>query len=158
MTLFTCRSLSTLVYGHEGEHNSLQMRCVLEGAKNICLYLNPSFLCKGMNKSARFTNLSERYIPKDPEGTYKQEIMNICKLGCCVGLWQFHQCSSVLQQSLYSCFPEHMAEFIKKDFTQKFYPIQDNKSVIPDLIIMWTPMTFGKGKAVNHFVLLIKLL
>lgn len=160
---FVNRSVSRLLFGSEQHHKSLRIRCCLEAAKNIEHYLDPAVLAKGMphrlsgNIVERIASYSATYFPNDPRRTYINETMNMRSLGCYVGWWQFMQTASSVQQSLHSWFPEHMADFIRADFTHKFQPLVQSDKVLHDVFIMWTPMRFGKTRIPNHLVPLLKV-
>ena len=84
----------------------------------------------------------------DVRAIYVQELLEICKDGAYMGIWQLFQVANVLGNPVFSVYPDGGNVNIRKDLNCKIFVRIKQQ--------MWTPMQVANGSSC-HFVPLLKV-
>ena len=130
------------------------------------LYLNDSYLSKGATHfyhrgtlSDQYAMYSDNYNPErnfDVRAIYVQELLDICKDGAYMGIWQLFQVANVIENPLSSVYPEGGNINIRKDLNHKIFCKNEPANTKDPIILMWTRMQVGNCRPC-HFVPLLKV-
>ena len=111
-----CRAVSYLLFRNESRHAEIRTRIAYEAVNNMAHYLDNSYVQQGANhlyRQGTFTQqcamYSDNYRPHDTlnvENIYMQEVMDICKNGAYMGVWQIFQVANVIQHPVKLVYPE----------------------------------------------------
>ena len=160
-------SLSRLVYGNESHCKEMRVRVIVEGVRNMGLYLSHDYLCRGYDfPYGNETNLPEIYatysscynplVDLNEEVVveyYKREMFNLRRFSCESGIWQFHQAANVLGCQVQSVYPHVVLENLRKDFHRIILP--RNLDQAGTMVrIMWTMSTWNSSRF-GHLVPLV---
>ena len=102
---------------------------------------------------------SDNYNPNAPlnvEAIYMHEVLDICKDGAYMAIWQLFQIANVLQHPVKSVYPEGGNVNIRKDLGWDIKCRNEGSNNRDPVILMWTPMQVGNGNP-YHFVPLLKV-
>ena len=93
------------------------VQIVYKAIKNLQSYLDDNYVSVGaVNFYTRatlpeqYTQYSDNYVPNtsiplDVLALYRQEVMDICKDGAYMGIWQIFQTANVLNRPICSVYP-----------------------------------------------------
>ena len=154
-------TLSRLVYGNEDHVIEMRVRVLKEGFKNMDLYLDHDYLCRGYD----FPYESEVSLPEiyatycsfyDPTVIltkelvteyYKREMFNLRHFSSESGIWQFHQAANVLGCPIQSVYPHVALANLRNDFHRLILPnnLDGAGSIVRILWAMcsWNSTRFG---------------
>ena len=164
------RALSTLVYGNQFHFQEMRGRIVYEGVQNMNHYLRQNYLTHGANVSSYsraklseiFTQYSEEYrpgthiSPQIVNQVYQDELLKVAKNSSYCGVWQIFMAANVLQQPVFSHYPDTLNANITNDLNRTMYPINPCIQKKPAVHILWTYMNRANGYP-NHFVPLLPI-
>ena len=162
------RTVSYLLHKTERRYVEIHVRIVYEAIKNLQSYLDHSYVSVGTvnfydhgTLPEQYAMYSDNYIPNTgiPVGVldlYRQEVMDICKDGAYMGIWQIFQAANVLEHPIRSVFPHIGNENVVKDLNRTVYCIDNTHSTNSCINIMWTPMQVKRTRPC-HFVPLFKV-
>ena len=132
------------------------------------MYLNNTYLGRGATNfycrgtlCDQYAMYSDNYNPNAPlnvEAIYMCEVLDICKDGAYMGIWQLFQIANVLQHPVKSVYPEGGNVNIRKD-QRSGHDIKcrnEGANSRDPVILMWTPIQVGNGRPC-HFVPLLKV-
>ena len=129
------------------------------------LYLNNTYLAKGATDfyhqgtlSDQYTMYSDNYNPErnfDVRAIYVQELLDICKHGAYMGIWQFFQVANVLGNPVFSVYPDGGNVNIRKGLKHKIF-CKNETANSKSINLMWTLMQVDNGRPC-HFVPLLKV-
>ena len=88
---------------------------------------------------------------------YKEEVLDICKDGAFMGIWQIFQIANVINRPVCSVHPNIGNPNVREDLHRTVYCIDDRYNQHPALNIMWTPMQVKAGQRPCHFVPLLQV-
>ena len=89
---------------------------------------------------------------------YKEEVLDICKDGTFMGIWQIFQLANVIKWPICSVHPNIGNPNVRKDLHRTVYCIDNTYNAQSPLHIMWTPMQVNAGQRPCHFVPLLRVL
>ena len=146
-------ALSHLVYGNESHCVEMRVRVIVEGVKNMNLYLNHEYLCRGYdfphhredNCTSLYTTYCSFYRPGmslDHESVvkyYKRKMLNLTNFTEYSGIWQFHQAANVLGCCLQSVYPHTPVTSLRQDMNRLILPMDlDGPNIATIVRIMWS--------------------
>ena len=109
------RTVIFILFHTQHKHSEVRTHMVYEGVQNMELYLNNTYLAKGATHSYHRGTLfnhcamySDNYNPDsnfDVTQIYIQELLDICKDGGFMGIWQLFQIANVIQNPVSSVYP-----------------------------------------------------
>ena len=76
---------------------------------------------------------------------YKEEILDICKDGAYMGIWQMFQIASVINRPIFSVHPNIGNPNVRADLHRTVYCIDNAYNQQNPLHLMWTPMQVNAG-------------
>ena len=88
---------------------------------------------------------------------YKEEVLDICKDGTFMGIWQIFQIANVIKRPICSVHPNIGNPNVRKDLHRTVYCIDNTYNAQSPLHIMWTPMQVNAGQRPCHFVPLLRV-
>ena len=161
-------SLSRLVYGDESHCKEMRVRVIVEGIRNMGLYLNHDYLCRGYDFPygsetclpeiyATYSSFYNPVVDLNAEIVveyYKREMFNLRRFSCESGIWQFHQAANVLGCQVQSVYPHVPLENLRRDFHRIILPrnLDEAGTMVR---IMWTMCTWNSSRF-GHFVPLVE--
>ena len=162
-------ALSRLVYGNENHCVEMRVRVVVEGIRNMNLYLDHDYLCRNYDfPYGHENNLCRVYATyasfydarmdlsvENIRDCYKREMFNLRRFSCESGIWQFHQAANVLGCRIQSVYPHLDVNLcnLRQDFHRVILPLDlDNAENI--VRIMWTKCNWNSVRF-GHFVPLV---
>ena len=86
---------------------------------------------------------------------YKQQVLDICKDGAFMGIWQIFQIANVVKRPIRSVHPNIGNPNVREDLHRTVYCIDNTCNVQTPLHIMWMPMQVNAGQRQCHFVALL---
>ena len=162
-------AVSKLMFGTEENHLEVRMQLVFEAVKNENQYLCEDYLLEGAYERTCGTPLTQMYamysghytgisgfscIEKAIQDAFRTNVMDICKIGTYIGMFQMFALSNVMQQPIHSVFPQRGKPQFRDDFHREILPLNKSFRERISAIIMWTPMNVG-GHVV-HFVPILR--
>ena len=161
-------TLSRLVYGNEDHVIEMRVRVLKEGFKNIDLYLDHNYLCRGYD----FPYVDDVSLPEiyatycsfyDPAVIltkelvteyYKREMFNLRRFSSESGIWQFHQAANVLGSPIQSVYPHVALSNLRNDFHRLILPsnLDGTGSTVR---ILWAMCTWNSTRF-GHLVPLVE--
>ena len=137
-----------------------------EAVTNIESYLDHTYVAKGAQNlysrgtlSQQYAQYSDNYRPNRPLNVrqiYKSEVLDICKNGAFMGIWQVFQTSNVIKHPMHSIYPPGCNQSIRLDLNRPVWCINVNYNSREVVSIMWTPMQVGNNRPC-HFVPMLKV-
>ncbi|XP_052097180.1 uncharacterized protein LOC127732148 [Mytilus californianus] len=165
------RSISTLIFGNEDHYMEVRTRITVEMCINAELYLKNETLLQGNsfpNKDAScllntYIMFLEQYTPGDRltrnviRRLYEEEVMNSCKNGSWMGIWELLAVSSVLNCELLSVYPDVQTDVVPQTVLhRRILPLKEQHGICSaSAAVMWSS-TRHDG-FINHFVPLLPL-
>lgn len=129
-------------------------------------YLDNNYVQQGANHLYRWGTLTQQYAmysdnyrPHEAlnvDNIYMQEVLDICKNGAYMGVWQLFQVANVVQCPIKSVYPEGGNVNIRLDLNRTMRCINEVHNDRDPFVIMWTSMQIGNGRPC-HFVPLLKV-
>ena len=129
-------------------------------------YLDNNYVQQGANHLYRWGTLiqqyamySDNYRPQETlnvDNIYMQEVLDICKNGAYMGVWQLFQVANVIEYPVTSVYPEGGNANIRRDLNRTMKCINQANNDRDPFVIMWTSMQIGNGRPC-HFVPLLKV-
>ena len=129
-------------------------------------YLDNNYVQQGANHLYRWGTLTQQYAmysdnyrPHETlnvDNIYMQEVIDICKNGAYMGVWQLFQVANVIQCPVKSVYPEGGNVNIRLDLNRTMRCINEDHNDRDPFVIMWTSMQIGNGRPC-HFVPLLKV-
>ena len=162
-------ALSRLVYGDEKHVAEMRVRVVVEGIRNMDLYLDSDYLCRNYdfpygnenNLCRIYASYSSFYDARmilsegNVEDCYKREMFNLRRFSCESGIWQLHQAANVLGCRIQSVYPHLDVNLwnLRQDFNRIILP--KNLDTAEKIVrIMWTKCNWNSMRF-GHFVPLV---
>ncbi|CAG2186451.1 unnamed protein product [Mytilus edulis] len=165
------RSISTLVFGNENNFKEIRARITVEMCINAELYLKNENLIKGNSfpkKDASYLlntyiMFLEQYTPGDRltrnviRRLYEEEVLNSCKNGSWMGIWELLAVSSVLKCEIMSVYPDVHTDVVPRTVLhRRILPLKEQEGLYSiSAAVMWSS-TRNDG-FINHFVPLLPL-
>ena len=84
---------------------------------------------------------------------YTTEVLGLARSGSYMDIWQYRQVANALNVIVEGVYAHRNYTNTQKDHTRIFYPLDRDEGPV-ELVIMFTPMTFGDNP--NHFVPMLK--
>ena len=162
------RTISYLLYKTERRYMEIRVRIIYEAIKNLQSYLDDNYVSVGAVNFYTHATLPEQYaqysanyvpstdIPLDILALYRQEVLDICKDGAYMGIWQIFQTANVLNRPIRSVYPNIGNTNVIKDLNRTVYCLDTTRNTLPCVNIMWTPMQVKRTRPC-HFVPLLRL-
>ena len=110
------RTCSYLVGKNEDRYTEFRVCIVYELVQNKDIYLNDTYVSKGASiiygrgsTVDQIAMFSEHYNPMlrlDTETLYNLELLDICKDGAYMGMWQILAAANILQHPICSVYPD----------------------------------------------------
>ena len=161
-------TLSRLVYGNEDHVIEMRVRVLKEGFKNIDLYLDHIYLCRGydfpypdgVSLPEIYATYSSFYDPaviltkELVTEYYKREMFNHRRFSSESGIWQFHQAANVLGCPIRSVYPHVDVVNLRKDFHRLILP-SNSGDAGSTVRILWAMCTW-KSTRFGHIVPLVE--
>ena len=161
-----CRAVSYALFRTQNRYHEIRTRIIYESVQNMDKYLDTHYAEHGANHFYRRGSLVEQYAmysdnyrpqePLDVQKIYMKEVLDICKDGAFMGVWQLFQLANVLHCPVRSVYPEGGNANIRLDLNQVMWCINENFNSTDPFVVMWTPMQVGNGRPC-HFVPLLKV-
>ena len=120
----------------------MRVRVIAEGVKNMNLYLNHDYLCRGLDfphwSEDECASIYSTYCSFYMAGMsldhdsvikyYKKEMLNLTNFGEYSGIWQFHQTANILGCCVQSVYPHIPIQTLRQDMNQVILPINLGQS------------------------------
>ena len=101
------RSISYVLFRTQSQYHEIRTRIIYESVQNMDRYLDNAYLQMGANHVYQRGSLTQQYamysdnyephVDLDIANIYKCEVLDICKDGAYMGIWQIFQISNVIQ-------------------------------------------------------------
>ena len=91
----------------------------------------------------------------DTETLYKLELLDICRDGAYMGMWQILAAANILQHPICSVYPD-LRRIVRPDLNRRVYCYNEALNTKRLLHIMWTPMSVNSQDPC-HFVPLFRV-
>lgn len=158
---------SVIAFGNQDHATEMRVRIIAELVLNSETFLSQEFLQKGLSCTPNidlaksFAMYSEEYLPAENNSLgrseikliFEKEIMKITKKATYMGIWQLFALASALERPIYSIYPKHGNQSVRKDLNRLILPrIEKHKTIV---FIMWTSTRFDmteRNWIPNHFV------
>ena len=163
-------ALSRIVYGNERHCVEMRVRVVVEGVRNMHLYIDHDYLCRGYDfphgegiflpqMYAVYLNLAQcerSMTANEVVEHYKRDMFHMRRFGQESGIWQLHQAANVLGCCIQSVYPEVNENFttLRTDYNRLILPA-DLNSAGSCIMVMWTKGCWNSLRF-GHFVPLVK--
>ena len=108
-------------------------------------------------QNAQYSDNYNPYATFNMVQLYKEEVLDICKDGTFMGIWQIFQIANVIKQPICSVHPNIGNPNVRKDLHRTVYCIDNTYNAESPLHIMWTPMQVNAGQRSCHFVPLLRV-
>ena len=161
---FPC-TISYLLSKSQAMYAEIKVCIIYEAVQNIDKYLDDIYISRGATKfyergtlPEQYAQYSDNYNPHasfDMMRLYKQEVLDICKDGAFMGIWQICQIANVVKRPIHSVHPNIGNPNVREDLHRTVYCIDNTCNVQTPLHIMWTPMQVNAGQHPCHFVPLL---
>ena len=161
-----CRAVSYALFRTQNKYHEIRTRIVYESVKNMDKYLDTQYAQQGANHLYtrgtlidQYAMYSDNYRPQEPldvKKIYMKEVLDICKDGAFMGVWQLFQLANVLNCPIRSVYPNGGNANIRLDLNRIMWCIDSNANNRDPFVLMWTPMQVGNGRPC-HFVPLLKV-
>ena len=132
----------------------------------MTMYLDDNYVSNGAHNfydrgtlPEQYAQYSDNYNPHaafNLAGLYKQKVLDICKDGAYMGIWQIFQVANVIKRPVTSVHPKIGNPNVREDLHRTVYCINNTHNYKHPLYIMWTTMQV-KGGHPCHFVPLLKV-
>ena len=160
------RSVSYMLFHTQSRYNEIRTRIIYESINNMARYLDNAYLEMGANHLYHRGSLAQQYAMYsdnyrannvlDVEHFYKAEVLDICKDGGFMGIWQFFQLANVIQAPVRSVYPEQSNPNIRLDLNRTVWCSDVNANSREPINLLWMPMQVGNNRPC-HFVPLLKV-
>ena len=124
------RTCSYLVGKNEDRYTEFRVCIVYELVQNKDIYLNDTYVSKGASiiygrgsTVDQIAMFSEHYNPMlrlDTETLYNLELLDICKDGAYMGMWQILAAANILQHPICSVYPD-LRRIVRPDLNRRVY-------------------------------------
>ena len=161
------QTISYLLSKSQEMYTEIRVCIVYEAVRNIDKYLDHIYVSKGAHNFYECGTLPDQYAQYsdyyNPHATfnmmrlYKEEVLDICKDGALMGIWQIFQIANVINRPVCSVHPNIGNPNVREDLHRTVYCIDDTYNQCPALNIMWTPMQVNAGQQPCHFVPLLQV-
>ena len=141
------------------------MRIVYELVQNKDIYLNDTYVSKGasiiygrgstVDQIAMFSEHYNSMLRLDTETLYNLELLDICKDGAYMGMWQILAAANIIQHPICSVYPD-LRRIVRPDLNRRVYCYNEALNTKRLLHIMWTPMSVNSQDPC-HFVPLLRV-
>ena len=109
------------------------------------------------NPYAQYSDNYNPYATFNIVQLYKEEVLDICKDGTFMGIWQIFQIANVIKQPICSVHPNIGNPNVRKDLHRTVYCIDNTHNAQSPLHIMWTLMQVNAGQRPCYFVPLLRV-
>ena len=109
--------------------------------------------------SDQYAMYSDNYNPEknfDVRAINVKELLDICKDGAYMGIWQLFQVANILGNPVFSVYLNGGYVNIRKDLNHKIFCKNETANSKHPINLMWTLMQVGNGRSCN-FVPLLKV-
>ena len=159
-----------IIYGNEDHHLEIRAHIIIEGVKYKEKLTRSSFLLQrrenvfNRNTATQYLmysgidcNTGRNVTQQDINYVYEQKLLNICKPGSYMGIWQFHQCVEIFNRPLGSVYPSGTNPRLRHDLNRIILPSKDTMCDKSPIYVMWMPLhMYSKAYQVKHFVPLMQ--
>ena len=161
------RTVSYILQKNQAHHKEIRTRILYEAIHNMDKYLDNDYVTIGAHHFYRRATLVQTYamytegfdplVPLDVLKLYKEEVMEIRKLGGYMGIWQLFQTANILRIPIHSVYPIGCSSAdTRADLNRVVYCSEDACNNENPIKIMWTPTQIKKQRPC-HFVPLLKV-
>ena len=160
------RTISYILYRTQEKHVEIRVRIIYEGVLQRNKYLDDMYISHGATNFYRrgtlveqFAMYSDNYNPingLNVNKLYEQEIIDICKDGAFMGIWQIFQTANVIKTPILSVYPTPANLNVRGDINRQIFCYNEEYNTRESANIMWTPMQISNSRPC-HFVPLLKL-
>ena len=161
------RTVSYILQKNQARHKEIHTRILYEAIHNMDKYLDNDYVSIGAHHFYRRATLVQTYamytegfdplVPLDVLKLYKEEVMEIRKLGGYMGIWQLFQTANILRIPIHSVYPIGCSiADTQADLNRVVYCSEDACNNENPIKIMWTPTQIKKQRPC-HFVPLLKV-
>lgn len=120
-------------FGTEKRGAEMRVSIVTELALHQQLYLEQTYLQRGLdvpttNLPMRFAMYSESYLPglllnaTSIKTLFQNEVVNVSRDKCYIGIWQLFALSSVLKRPIVSVYPQLGNPSVRMDLNRTIFP------------------------------------
>ena len=160
------RSISYVLFRTQSCYDEIRTRIIYESVQNMDMYLDNAYLQMGANHiyhrgslAQQYAMYSDNYEPNvvlDIANIYKCEVLDICKDGAYMGIWQIFQIANVIQSPVCSVYPQQTNPNIRLDLNRTIWCKNQISNGKEPINLMWTPMEVGNNRPC-HFIPLLKV-
>ena len=160
-------TVSYLLCKSQAMYTELRVCIIYEAVQNIEKYIDHNYVSIEPHNFSECGTLPEQYSQYsdnyNPYATfnmlqlYKEEVLDICKDGAFVGIWQIFQIANVIKWPICSVHPNIGNPNATEDLHKTVYCIDNTYNAQSPLHIMWTLMQVNAGQRPCHFVPLLRL-
>ncbi|XP_012941528.1 uncharacterized protein LOC106012614 [Aplysia californica] len=147
------RSFSVLVFGDQDHHVEVRVRIIIEQVLNKSRYL-----CPDQNNLDFLCTLSDHYSD-DVVSTYRSEVLDICRLGTYMGMWQLKAVANVFAARVVSVYPAMGQQCFREFYNVQLDPdLSCNSAIL--LTVFWSSLREDMNESywvANHVVPLLPL-
>ena len=148
-------------------YTELRVRIIYEAVQNIEKYVDHNYVSIGAHNFHERGTLPEQYAQYsdnyNPYATFnmlrlcKEEVLDICKDGTFMGIWQIFQIANVIKWPICSVHPNIGNPNVREDLHRTVYYIDNTYNAQSSLHILWTLMQDNAGQRPCHFVPLLRV-
>ena len=159
--------MSYLLCKSQAMYTELRVRIIYKAVQNIEKYLDHNYVSVGAHNFYECGTLPEQYAQYSHNYNlnatfnilqlYKEEVLDICKDGAFMGIWQIFWIVNVIKQPICSVHPNIGNPNAREDLHRTVYCIDNTYNAQSPLHIMWTPMQVNAGQRPCHFVPLLRV-
>ena len=156
------RTMSYIMFKDQSRYMEMRVRIVYEAVHNYLKYLDEFYIAHGAvnfysrgtlpEQYAQYSENYNPYVPFNLNSLYEQEVLDICKDGAFMGIWQIFQVSNVIKCPVMSIHPNIGNPNIREDLNRTVFCINNEFNIRKPVKLMWTPMQVNKGSRPCHFV------
>ena len=161
------RTISYLLSKSQQLYTEMRVHIINKAVRNMDKYLDHNYVSVGAHNFYQQGTLPEQYAQYsdnyNPDATfnvvrlYKEELLDICKDGAFMGIWQIFQIANVIARPITSVHPNIGNPNVRSDLHRTVYCIDNAYNQHSPLHIMWTPMQVTAGQRPCHSVPLLKV-
>ena len=119
-------TISYLLSKSQAMYTELRVRIIYEAVQNIEKYVDHNYVSIGAHHFYEHGTLPEQYAQHyNPYATfnmlqlYKEEVLDICKDGTFMGIWQIFQIANVIKWPICSVHPKEI-QMLEKTYTGQY--------------------------------------
>ena len=160
-------TISYLLHKSQDMYTEMRVYIMYEAVQNIDKYLDHNYVSVGAHNFYECGTLPKPYaqysynynphVTFNMQRLYKEEVLDICKDGAFMGIWQIFQKANVIYRPVCPVHPNIGNPNVRADLHRTVYCIDNTYNQQNPLHLMWTPMQVNAGQRPCHFVPLLKV-